>query len=265
MEQHELDEQLWAIAERFFPRPPVRTLLGGQPRPFDIDCPVLHESKAAFEAELAEVEKLKAACQCFKSFLGRYIRDENEADQTLAQNVAEALNKHARKRVTREPFDHVISALQGLASQQGQTPVTLLIVMDFEEAIDDRLQDLETQRKDYWSLPRRAPNHFARIIALRFAKAIARNTGKKPTIGTSRDGSHPSTEFGRALDEVFKLLEINADFRRAGEWAVKQLTDADLLPMRNAFAGLGSYPSGQGANVPAGLAEAIARTDKKLE
>lgn len=143
--------------------------------------------------------------------------------------------------------------------------MTLIIVMDFESAINQRLQDLEAQRGEYWNLSHRAPNHFARIIALRFAKAIARNTGKKPTIGTSRDGKHPSTEFGRALDEVYKLLGIHADFRRAGEWAVKQLTDADLSPGYDVFADLGSFGSGQSTNALAALMAATARTDKKLE
>lgn len=49
-----------------------------------------------------------------------------------------------------------------------------------------------------------------------------------PTIGTASDGDHPSTEYGRFLQQLFEVLKIDTGFRLPGEWAIGQLTEADL-------------------------------------
>jgi hypothetical protein len=65
---------------------------------------------------------------------------------------------------------------------------------------------------------------------LRFAKHFAKLRKQKPTFGTSSDGDHPSTDYGRALEEVFEILGIESNVRRAAEWAISQLVDDDWRP-----------------------------------
>lgn len=84
----------------------------------------------------------------------------------------------------------------------------------------------------------RSPNYYARTIALRLARLYAKEMGHRPTLGISREGNFPSTDFGRALEEVFTILNITASFRNAARWAIEQLTDEDMRPQRNALAGL---------------------------
>ena len=76
------------------------------------------------------------------------------------------------------------------------------------------------------------------MIALRFARLFANKTGKRPTFGISSEGAHPSTDFGRAIEQVFAILEIKADVRKAAEWALSHLTEQDWKPRQNALGGL---------------------------
>jgi hypothetical protein len=70
-----------------------------------------------------------------------------------------------------------------------------------------------------------------RAIALRLARLYAREKGERPTFGTARDGGHPSTNYGRALERIFEPLGIKDGVRRPAEWALAQLTDDDLRPV----------------------------------
>jgi hypothetical protein len=116
------------------------------------------------------------------------------------------------------------------AADAGFTFCLILLILDLVRDLKQRNQELENQEATFWNLSGRAPNHYARTIALRFARLIARKTGKMPTFGTSSDGGHPSTEFGRALEEVFEVLEIRASVRNAARWAISQLSEDDLKP-----------------------------------
>lgn len=101
---------------------------------------------------------------------------------------------------------------------------------------------------------------------MRFARLYARETSKRPTFGISSQGNHPSTEFGRALEQVFEILNIKANVRNAAVWAIDQLSEDDLRPPQNALLGelLGMVPtenSGQKTAVNA-LANYRQKTDK---
>ena len=93
-----------------------------------------------------------------------------------------------------------------------------------------RLKELEEQEALFWNVKSRPPNYYARTIALRFAKFYARQKSEKPTFGISRDGPHPSTEYGRILEEVFRILGIEGAVRGPAKWAISQITDDDLKP-----------------------------------
>lgn len=79
-----------------------------------------------------------------------------------------------------------------------------------------RLKTLEEQKDSYWSSRGRPPDHYARTMALRLARIYVKEFGQFPTIGTSSDGDHPSTHYGRLLEELFGILEIQTNFRLPG-------------------------------------------------
>ena len=105
---------------------------------------------------------------------------------------------------------------------------SLWALSDLLFELDERHKELRDQEKQFWTVSHRAPNYYARAIALRLARLYAMEKGKRPTFGTARDGGHPSTDFGRALEEVFAVLEVRASVKGAAKWAIEQLTDDDL-------------------------------------
>jgi hypothetical protein len=163
--------------------------------------------------------------------------------------IIEALDHEAYQSVGSGPFEDQYELIRRVASQQSQSVSTAILAFDLKRAIEKRLQTLDAQRDEYWSQPHRPPNHFARIIALRFVQTIARKTGTRPTFGLARDGNHPSTDFGRALEEIFQLLGIGGDVRRPAEWALTQLSDEDFHAPRNALLGMGdTFGSSNGSD-----------------
>lgn len=91
---------------------------------------------------------------------------------------------------------------------------------------------LSEQEDLYWSLSHRAPDYYARSIALRLAKLYARETETRPTVGTSGETGDPSTGYLRALKETFEVLGIGTGVRSPAEWAVQQIGEEDLEPWR---------------------------------
>ncbi|MEO1028814.1 MAG: hypothetical protein AAFX02_07120 [Pseudomonadota bacterium] len=78
----------------------------------------------------------------------------------------------------------------------------------------------------------RAPDYYARAIALRLARLYASEVGERPTYGTSGETGEPSTGYTRALRDVFEILEIDAREKIYATWAVKHLNDDDLKTAR---------------------------------
>ena len=102
------------------------------------------------------------------------------------------------------------------------------LLLQLQEALGARLQELEDQEKEFWSDRHRAPNHYARTIALRLARLHARELGKRPTYGTSSQGRHASTDYTRALETIYEVLGIKGKIVPPAKWAIAQLTDADF-------------------------------------
>lgn len=84
------------------------------------------------------------------------------------------------------------------------------------------LEQLVAQEEMFRSMSHRPPDHFADIIALRFARLFHQYTGNRPTLGTSSQGGHSSTKFGLVLEEIFRILEIKRDIRLPAERAIAQ-------------------------------------------
>ncbi|WP_417599805.1 hypothetical protein [Pararhodobacter oceanensis] len=195
-------------------------------RDFDISKPNLHDNKQAFLREKQVVEEgLASAKQLNKLLVGSL---GASGDLNAAANICAFVDQHSRSRNRNRIVWSIDQLIRNNVSDAGLTFVLNFILADLRFALLARHRELETQEKVFWSGTNRPPNHFARTIAHRLARFIASGTGQMPTFGTSRHGGHPSTDYGRALQEVFEILEIEADFRRPGQWAISQLTDDDL-------------------------------------
>lgn len=266
MDEKELTDRLNEIVERFCERKPT-TLLGSFSPPFDTSKPNQHDSKKEFLAEWQLVEKaILNAEELFETLTLRY-KDEHRLSD-VSKTLCALIDREAKSSLPRGEIETPIDLVIRNSTDVGITFILIFLLLDLKTELNKRKQELTDQEAEFWSGNSRPPNHYARTIALRFARYVAKGTGKRPTVGTSRDGGHPSTDFGRALEEIFQLLEIKSDFRRAATWAVEQLTDDDFLPPANAlaaFGGLGGFGGISAPNRLMGLMEAGSELLKKGE
>lgn len=240
MEEHEVIQHIWEIARRFGVPEPTG-IFGTSSPPFDISQPNFHLSKAEFSAELQAVEKALEDAESLVSFLAAPYREEDEL-KAVATPVCNAINDHAWKAARAVRPKSPGELIQKNAREMDLSLSTAVLLIDVHNGLISRLEQLRDQERTYWDVKGRAPNHYARAIALRFARLVAKHTGKRPTVGVSRDGNFPSTDFGRALEEIFELLNINAVFRRHAQWAVAELTDDDCrVEHANALRGLMNF------------------------
>ncbi len=228
MEEQDIDARLREIAGRFG-WVPGKGLLNAFSPPFDTSKPNLHDSKAEFLEEKRAVEDALEHIGALVRFVASRFR-EDEPNHLPASRVSKYIDEKARQDLSREPSKNIVELMLKNATDYGLSFVTGILLLKVESQLENRKQELADQEATYWSSPHRAPNHYARTIALRLAKLVARETGQKPTFGTSRDGGHPSTEYGRALEEIFELLGIKAHVRHPAKWAIEQITESDLKP-----------------------------------
>ena len=235
----------------------THTILGRTGPPFDIDKPNIHNSKAEFLAELDTVREARSHVGKAFDLLIFQKKDVEPTRKLMLSRLAEALDEGARRRFAKMKPESIDELVRKNAAETGLHLHAMWTLLDLINELDDRLKELRDQKRDFWSSPNRPPNHYARTIALRLARLYARETQKKPTFGLARDGGHPSTDFGRGLEEVFALLGIKARVRRPAEWAIAQLTDDDTKPQVNMLGGLFGLPfpghPGVGVNALAGI------------
>jgi len=215
------------IVDALLKREPLNPL-ANRVNSFDISRPNVHDSKKEYLAELEIVQfASKNATEIVELFLGS---KDTEASEKTTNRIGERVNRSAWVRSINFPSG---TASQLITKNASQTDffwhmITNLIL--FSEDLEHQIKELKDQENEFWSVNGRPPNYFARTIALRLAKAYALEYGKKPTLGTSGDGGHPSTDFSRALEQIFNILKISADIRGPAKWAVEQLGDEDFLP-----------------------------------
>ena len=223
MDDQELNERLRDIVSRFCD--PGPRVAGSRP-PFDISPISAHETKAEFLVEVRQVDQVIAQADKLFECLGTIAESDAEGGRTSLRIDEAARADRPSGRAVAAP-----DVVRGSAIDTGVFLSSLIVLHELRMAAMARRRELSSEETMYWRGKGRPPNLFARTIALRLAKVIARGTGKMPTVGTSSEGNHPSTEFGRAVEEVFQLLNIDADFKRASRWAVEQLTEEDTRPL----------------------------------
>lgn len=225
----EVVERLRALDARLFPGR-IKNFLAIHDLPFDIDRPNIHESKKDFLAELAAVEAAMMHCDGLLA-LHRGADDKDEAaHDALISRLVSAIERNAQGDLNAMPIEAAHELARKNVVETGFYYNSLLLIITLRNAYGQRYVELKDQEKQFWSIAHRPPNYYARTIALRFARMYARERRAKPTFGTSSEGNHPSTEYGRALEEIFDILGIKAHVRNAGEWAIGQLSEQDWTP-----------------------------------
>jgi len=246
MVEKEQSERLNEIVDRLLGRESQPHIIPDWPSPpFDISRPNIHDSKKEFLQELAVVESIVNNLVDVTS----HFRESNSDDTADYDDMHRRLNiaievaaiQKNRKMTVSTPSDLAIKNIY----DTGFFLSSLRVVTEMTFVYGHRLNDLRDQERQFWTVKNRPPNYYARTIALRFARLYARETGKFPTFGTSREGNFPSTDSGRALEEIFKVLEIKASVPNAAKWALGQLTDDDLGQPKNALLGLAGIRLGR--------------------
>jgi len=209
-------------------------LLGSFLPRLDVSRPNIHDDKKEFLKEKNTVEavvnKLDAT---FRLLLGA---KDDAAHSDMVVRLRAAIDAGGMKR------------LRGMSTESGRELAlkniletglyynSQLVILDTLSVYKERLKELKDQEIQFWSVSNRPPNYYARTIAVRLARLYAKEKGQKPTFGISREGNHPSTEFGRSLEQIFLILGIKASVRNAAVWAIDQLTEEDWSPGYNALA-----------------------------
>jgi len=203
----------------------------------ELSKPNIHDTKKEFQAEY---ETVAAIVDNLKDTLHRlYPPAENKTPEQksmvdkLRSGITLLAEKGGDRYTITTPYDLLLKNVY----QVDFFTSSLIILVEMRKIFQLRLRELEEQKTKYWSVGSRPPNYYARTIAFRLARLYAKETHQRPTFGVSREGNFPSTDFGRAIEEIFQAIGITAAFRLPAKWAIDQLTDEDLNPPRNALAG----------------------------
>lgn len=238
MNEIEKIEQLKTLIESLF-GPEEFSFLSKYSAPFDISRPNIHDSKKEFTRELTTVAAVKDHLRGTLDLLLQTINpeDRDPLQTAMTKRLSVAIETLALQRGKSETLDGASELALKNIRDTGFYFNSLFVVIEMHGAFDKRLRDLKEQEAQFWTVANRPPNYYARTIALRFARLFASRTRKRPTFGISSEGAHPSTDYGRALEQVFTILEIRANVRKAAEWALSQVTEEDWKPRLNALAG----------------------------
>lgn len=243
-------ERVRAVVDRLLGRPSSRNALTSNVPALDVSKPTIHDSKAEFQAELTRINRaLVGLRDAQEQLLGPEVDDDRD-QQGISLQARSAIDQSARRAVAPivEP-QSAIDLLRKNSAQVGFFISSQWCLIDLIAVLEQRLAELNDQGKEFWSVKNRAPNYHARAVALRLARIYAREKQKKPTIGTARDGGHPSTDFGRALEEIFAIIGVRAHVRRAAEWAIGELTEEDFRAPALGL-GRGLMPTGRARSIP---------------
>jgi len=241
----ELDEALFPESEdanALNMHRPRRTILSSGP-PFDISRPNIHDSKAEFLREREAVEAAIESCDRLTHLLLGNEQEDAPEHIKMTERLMQATDAIALRNLENNPPSTVLGLIRKNAVDSGLSRSFVMLTLSMQASLSQRLTELNDQELQFWNVSNRPPNYFARAIALRFARHFARHRQTRPTFGNERGGNEPSTDYGRALAEIFEILEIKASVKNAARWALEQLKDEDWKPSRrgllNTF--LGDY------------------------
>ncbi|MFY0645928.1 hypothetical protein [Sulfitobacter geojensis] len=239
-EAFELSQELFRIVnELLHPQATVHQQLGVatfEEAPFDISKPNQHDSKVEFASEYRIVAESIAA---LRKLVPLIIKSEDEGHQRTLDALEVKLNAKMNQGAPAAPVESAVDLVRRAVADAGGVAASSWVFIDFFRALQSRRIELDEQRDKFWNVPHRAPDYYARAIANRLAKLYAHKTGRKPTSGTSGMTGDASTSFTKALEQIFKLLEIRSGVRSPADWAIKHLSEEDFEPKMSGLANLG--------------------------
>lgn len=242
----ELSDKLFDIVNELMgPHGPVERrngLVSFAEPPFDISKPNQHDSKLEFEREFKIVSDAVAALH---KLVPLFLHTDDEEQARTLNALEVQLDAKMLRGVPEAPVESITDLVRRTVADAGGVAASTWVCIDFFRALKERLDELEEQRDKFWNLPHRAPDYHARTIANRLAKLYARETGVKPTSGSSAVGGDASTKFTKALEQIFELLGIKSGPRSPADWAIKNLKKEDFAPKTGVktITGLGKRPS----------------------
>jgi hypothetical protein len=101
-----------------------------------------------------------------------------------------------------------------------------------KKTTQERIEVLQQEGAEYWALPHRAPDYYARSISRQLANVYATTHLKRPTFGTNNN--IPSTKFAVTLENIFATLGISTGIRGPAEWAISQISESWIDEMGKA-------------------------------
>jgi hypothetical protein len=212
--------------------------------PFDISQPNLHDRKSDFSEEFELVKSVIEHCDSMLFLLTPKDTDESVGRKEMLLRIERFTDREAKNKLLWRGAKSAKHLAFGNMVQVGFFNASLKALHGMRTVYQHRFDLLLEQEVTYWSLKNRAPNYYARTIALRFARLYAKHREMKPTFGMAAAGSHPSTDYGQAIEEIFKILAIEEAYRNAAKWAVKQIVEEDWNPKLRSgiFPPLGAAP-----------------------
>lgn len=228
---HDSDELLHAIVDEMLKpfgktsQRDNRLLLHPGP-PFDTSRPNEHDTKADFLREKKAVQdSLRHVAGLVQNLMSQGGQEDHEA---MLSRLRPIIDQKLRDISPKTGLNDGFELVRKNVADVGGFTASALILLDLWTVLADRSHELKSQEEKFWDISHRAPNYYARAIALRLAKLYSREAGLYPTSGTSGTTGEPSTSYTRALEKVFKLLDIKSAARSPAEWAIEQLTEDDL-------------------------------------
>lgn len=196
--------------------------------PIDVEPENFHANMREFREELRFVKEWIGQFERFEAFLKRDEGSTSEYEER--RDLAGFIDGWARSDSKYEEPQTAQELAVSNVMRVGLSACFLMLNEKLGALLKSRLEQLERQEKEFWSVDHRPPNYHARTIALRLAQLYARKTQTLPTTGTSGLTGEPSTRYASALKSVFQRLSLSADFKTFGEWAVSQISEDDFKP-----------------------------------
>ena len=231
MDENNKNDQLNDLADRLFGKLlRNRTILEMNSPPFSTAKPNIHESKSEFLIEYKLVCAIvEHSAGILELLLGEKAQSTPGQKETVVRLI-DAFQTTSHASLSENPVDSPRALAIRNVVQTGFYYNSLSVIDEFYFAAQKRKEELERQQEEYWNVSHRPPNYYARTIALRFAQLYVQERRELPTFGISSYGTHPSTEFGRALERIFEILHISASVKTAATWAINHLTAKDFEP-----------------------------------
>jgi len=233
MDYKSQDDAASEVVERLIGTPRVSSVdtTDGNGLNIDISRPNLHDSKKDFSNER---DNVSAIIRNLDEVVQRLVPGVDDTDQMeVVARLEASVNRWTIRKQKRNLTEDIRELVMRNNIHSGFQLNAIAVMTRMLEAYRARLEELTDQEVDFWSVKNRPPNYYARTIALRLARLYANEKGKFPSYGTSGDGGHASTDYSRALEEIFEILDIKAKVPQPAKWAVSQLKEEDKIHPRN--------------------------------